>query len=68
MKKYYIAYNMVDNCVEYCESNMHWDNGNRNWCGSGEYGMISDNSIWASYRGGPKEVYLSESDKYILKR
>lgn len=64
MKQYWIAYNRVDGCVEYCEGEMHWYNGNRCWDGRGERGIISSKSGWASHRGGPIQVWLSESDKY----
>ena len=64
MKQYYIAYNPIDGCVEYVERNMCWDSGGRCWGGFGEHGFLRSDSGWASHRGGPMQVWLSESDKY----
>lgn len=63
MKEYWIAYNPTDGTVEYVEKNMHWDNGGRCWGGLGEHGMIHPDSSWASYRGYPMQVWLSDRDK-----
>ena len=61
---YWIAYNQVDGCVEFSEGKPSWFNGNRCWAGSGKSGILSNNSVYDSYRGGPIQVYLSENDMY----
>ena len=63
MKLYWIAYNQCDGTVEYSEGEPHWYNGDRCWCGSGESGIVSYTSCYSGHRGGPMQVYLSDSDK-----
>ena len=64
MKPYWIAYNPVDDCVEYSEGKPSWDYGNRCWRGSGEEGILSHRSCYDTYRDfSPMQVWLSENDK-----
>jgi hypothetical protein len=61
---YWIAYNQVDDCVEFSEGKLHWYNGNRCWAGSGHSGIVHYNSVYSNYRGGPMQVYLTDDDMF----
>lgn len=64
MKEYWIAYNPVDDCVEYSEGKPSWDSGNRSWRGSGEEGILSYGSRYNNYKEfRPMKVWLTDIDK-----
>lgn len=59
---YWIVYNQWDDCVEYCEGEPHWYNGNKCWGSSGKCGTISFRSCYSNHKSGPMRVYLTKDD------